>query len=203
MKSNTQIQLLADDNVENFIGLINGAADSLLKAGQMLARLVANDPDIITQIKERAKNIPPSFLTKLLMVGEGSLHPALVMNGCAAYRQIAKLPYSQQERIIKANAVELVVDAQSGDAIKVPVIELDPSQVKQVISEEGLRSRDAQQAYRRKLGFANASKEAVKKIDTPAYRITSKGIDIFRPCHFSNTDLIRLIGEIENHRKSA
>ena len=202
MKSNTQIQLLADDNVENFIGLINGAADSLLKAGQMLARLVANDPDIITQIKERAKNIPPSFLTKLLMVGEGSLHPALVMNGCAAYRQIAKLPYSQQERIIKANAVEVVVDAQSGDAIKVPVIELDPSQVKQVISEEGLRSRDAQQAYLRKQGFANAHKQAVKQVDTHPYKLTHNGVDVLRPCHLSKSDLLRLLTEIEAHRKS-
>lgn len=186
------MELKKTDSIESLISLITGARESLLAAGEMLVRLLANDPMAIERAKKAAPSIPPSLFNSLLKVGERSLHPELLLNNCPAYRRLRNLSYTVQEATLKSRDVELVVDADSGDVLMVPVIELNNKQAVQVISQTGVRSRDDQRAHLRRSQTATHASNS----DTAAWFVKRDRLVITRECDLSKTQLLAALAEM-------
>lgn len=185
------VQLRSSDTVENLITLIGKAGEHLREAAGMLSRLVANDPQTVAKIREQAPTIPAGLLTNLLRVGERSLHPDLLLNNCLAYRKLRLLPYSTQERVLGAGVVEMVVNVETGDTLRVPITELTGPQASQVLSRDGIRSRDDQRAWLKRQQVS-----AVQPSDTAAWFVKKDRLIITRACEMSKAQLLAAVGEL-------
>jgi hypothetical protein len=185
-----------DDSVENIISLVRRGMSSLMESAAMTARLVAKEPDTLRKITEIAPEIPASFLANLVRVGEGSLHPSIMLNGCPAYRRLASLPFSSQESALKSGRVPVVIDAATGEALNVPLVDLSPAQVGQVFSLTGTRNKEEQQGFLRRKQVATAQAKAVEGIAGAPYSIRGKAVFCNAGCVLTQQDLIRLLGEM-------
>lgn len=184
------------DSVENIISLVRRGMSSLMESAAMTARLVAKEPDTLRKITEIAPEIPASFLANLVRVGEGSLHPSIMLNGCPAYRRLASLPFSSQESALKSGRVPVVIDAATGEALNVPLVDLSPAQVGQVFSLTGTRNKEEQQGFLRRKQVATAQAKAVEGIAGAPYSIRGKAVFCNAGCVLTQQDLIRLLGEM-------
>lgn len=184
------------DSVENIISLVRRGMSSLMESAAMTARLVAKEPDTLRKITEIAPEIPASFLANLVRVGEGSLHPSIMLNGCPAYRRLAALPFSSQESALKSGRVPVVIDAATGEALNVPLVDLSPAQVGQVFSQTGTRNKDEQQAFMRRKQIATAQSAQIAGITGAPYSIRGKAVFCNAGCVLTQQDLIRLLGEM-------
>ena len=184
------------DSVENIISLVRRGMSSLMESAAMTARLVAKEPDTLRKITEIAPEIPASFLANLVRVGEGSLHPSIMLNGCPAYRRLAALPFSSQEAALKSGRVPVVIDAATGEALNVPLVDLSPAQVGQVFSQTGTRNKDEQQAFMRRKQIATAQSAQIAGITGAPYSIRGKAVFCNAGCVLTQQDLIRLLGEM-------
>jgi hypothetical protein len=185
-----------DDSVENVISLVRRGMSSLMESAAMTARLVAKEPDTLRKITEIAPEIPASFLANLVRVGEGSLHPSIMLNGCPAYRRLAALPFSSQEAALKSGRVPVVIDAATGEALNVPLVDLSPAQVGQVFSQTGTRNKDEQQAFMRRKQISAAQSAQIAGITGAPYSIRGKAVFCNAGCVLTQQDLIRLLGEM-------
>jgi len=167
-----------------------------MESAAMTARLVAKEPDTLRKITEIAPEIPASFLANLVRVGEGSLHPSIMLNGCPAYRRLASLPFSSQESALKSGRVPVVIDAATGEALNVPLVDLSPAQVGQVFSLTGTRNKEEQQGFLRRKQVATAQAKAVEAIAGAPYSIRGKAVFCNAGCVLTQQDLIRLLGEM-------
>jgi hypothetical protein len=184
------------DSVENIISLVRRGMSSLMESAAMTARLVAKEPDTLRKITEIAPEIPASFLANLVRVGEGSLHPSIMLNGCPAYRRLASLPFSSQESALKSGRIPVVIDAATGEALNVPLVDLSPAQVGQVFSLTGTRNKEEQQGFLRRKQVATAQAKAVEAIVGAPYSIRGKAVFCNAGCVLTQQDLIRLLGEM-------
>jgi hypothetical protein len=195
MKTET-VALQRTDSVGSFIALVSSSVKDLVESANMLVRLRANDEDVLRKITEIAPEIPASFLANLVRVGEGSLHPSIMLNGCPAYRRLAALPFSSQESALKSGRVPVVIDAATGEALNVPLVDLSPAQVGQVFSQTGTRNKDEQQAFMRRKQIATAQSAQIAGITGAPYSIRGKAVFCNAGCVLTQQDLIRLLGEM-------
>jgi hypothetical protein len=179
------------DSIAAFLKLLAASSAQLHDAAAMLCRLQSEDENTIAQIIEAQPSCPAAFLAKLLRVGERSLHPDLLLNGCPAYLRLSSLPFSTQENILRAGSVDLVTNAESGDLVRAQLVDLTASQVSQVITPAGVRTRDQQRAYLKRRNV-----RGTEEIVGPIYKITRQGVTIFRPCEITRADLARILGEM-------
>jgi len=189
MKTQIEIHNALPDSVESFLTLLQGSANTLLQAAQMLVRLKENDPNIIEQVVSAGAS--PRLVGDLLRVGEGSLNPSLLFDNSAAAKKVKQLPVSAQAEIIKRGAVEVVMAGSGGDTIMVPLHAMSPEQVKQALGPTGQQSRADQLAYLRR-----NSRPAGPDIDQPAYLARKDRLIINRPCELSRLQVIRLLEEM-------
>jgi hypothetical protein len=185
----TELQV---DSIEALRGLLRESGNKLQQAADMLARLHKQDPGIIEKLTSGPEALPEGFINGLMRVAERSLHPTLLFNRCPAYRRLSVMAYASQSEIIEKGSVELVVDAESGDVIKIPLVKLEGAQLEQAISHAGLRSRDEQRAYMKRRQVS----APVEKIVGPAYVIRRDKLTILRPCEISRLDVLRLLEQM-------
>ena len=162
----------------------------------MMARVYAQDPDAIRKAQEAAPHIPASLFAKLLKIGEGSMHPSLLLNGCVAYQRLATLPYHSQDQAIKAGRVPVVINAATGESLSVPLVELTPAQATQVISTTGVRTKQEQQSFLRSRQVDTSRAEATEKIVGPLYSIRGRNVEFNVGCTLSQQDLLRILSEM-------
>ena len=188
--------VLAADSVQAFLSLVNVGVEQITAAAKMLHRLVAADESTIAKVREQAPHIPIGFLEMLLRVGEGSLHAELMLNGCPAYRRLRTMPFSMQESALRHRTVDLVADPEKSDVLRVPMTELTLAQTNQVLDSSGVRDRDAQLAYLRRLRASKAVDEVTKDIRGTPYHVRKHEVVVVRPCVLTKADIIRLLGEM-------
>jgi hypothetical protein len=187
------VALKKTDSIESFIALLGRAGEQLREAAEMLARLVAHDPQALAKIREQSPSIPAGLLTNLLRVGERSLHPDLLLNSCRAYQKLRLLPYSTQEHLLQVGAVDLVINHETGDTLRVPLTELTKPQVAQVFTREGVRSCDDQRAWlkRQQVAYPNQT-----KADPAAFFVRKDRLIITRACEMSKAQLLAVLAEV-------
>lgn len=120
------------------------------------------------------------FWVKLTRVGDGLLHPQLVMIGGKAASYLGKLPIDEQDRYLRERVPVVVRRGRGFDVKLVDVAEMSEDQRRQVfkVSDSGevaVRDEEAQKAY-----FANRAAQLVveqarldgmKKVERVGWRV--------------------------------
>lgn len=192
--STTTMSLQPNDSIENFLSLLKSISEHLLAAAQMLSRLAHHDPVIIDKIREQAPAVSPGFLSNLLRVGEGSLHPKLLMNSNAAYSRLRALPYTVQEQVLAVGAVDLAVNADSSASIRVPLTELAPDQIARVFCTSGVRSVDEQRALMKRRELTEA--KPTTRAEAFPWLVKKDKVTILRAVELTRKDLLRILEEM-------
>ena len=185
------------DTIEGVVSLLRSGLDSTIEACSALARLVRQDPENLARLKEAAPNVPPAFIAKMLRVGEKTMHPGLLLNSYAANAQLARLPLSIQERVIKTGSAEVVTDPDSGDFDRVSLVDLTPAQAKQVFADDGPRDKMDQRAWLKRHVTAQAQTAVINSIQGAAYVCRKSGVvSVLRPCELTRKELLRILEEL-------
>jgi len=189
MTTENKTQLQSGDSIHNLLSLLSEGLDAIVKSGEMLLRLHSADNDIFNKILDQNSKLSRGFLSSLLKIGEHTLHPDLLLNGCPAYKRIASLPYAVQESIIKQKAIDVVINP-AGDVLRVPVTDLTPAQIKQTIDIGGIRSRDTQRAV------VKQSLTKAPPQNDPTHKVFKDKVVIYRACEFTRRELLRMVEEM-------
>jgi hypothetical protein len=192
MSTNHALALQPGDSIEALLGLLRDINNGIKAAAQMLFRIHQHDPEVVVKLRERAGH-PEWFINGLLRVGEGSMHPALLLGTAPAYGALKRLPYTVQERVLKAGAVEVVIDAETGDHIRVPLVELKGPQVVQVLGPTGPRSLDEQRALLKRTAPARCSGR--RTVELP-YLVKKDRLVVNAPCELTRVQLLKLLEEM-------
>lgn len=182
-----------EENIKLLLDYLRRVGEYMEEAARLLCKMVDEDDGILAKIREKEPRLTEAFLTSLIRVGEGSMRKELLLNSCPAYRRLRSLPYTSQAAILDSGAIEVVVDIESGDALRVSVVDLTPDQVKQVFSVDGKRSKDEQRAFLRRATSPSPKINA----EPPAYFVKKDVVYVTRaPLQFSKAELLNLLAEI-------
>ena len=188
--------LKSTDSVEMFFSLVSQGAEVILHAGQMLVRLIKSGQ---TSVEDLAQRYPgrftPGFIDGLLRIGEGSLHPQLVFTPCPAHAILARSSYAVQSQALAKPVVDVIIDAETGDVLRVPLTAMSGKVAQQVVTRTGIRSREQQLMFlkRQRIG----TKPAPVADPSEPWIVRKDHVEILREhTRLSKQDLLRLLAQI-------
>lgn len=175
-----EIEGISKADREVLADILNDArlsAERLARAAQKWVMLSeATRAKVIEQCNPSLRD----FWGRLTRVGEGLLHPQLVMIGGKAASCLGKLPLEDQERYLRERVPVVIRRGRGFDVRLVDVAEMTDEQRRQVfkVSDSGVvtvRDEEAQKAY-----FANRAAQllverervdAMKKVERVGWRV--------------------------------
>ena len=158
------------DAIKEFGKFFNDGLESIKKACKIYVDAIDYDPTLIDKFREEYPNITESAWVRFEQVGRGLLHESLLTDYSMGAKKLKNLPYSQQEKFSK-NGIELLT--KTNDILKVEVSSLTKEQVKQVFTNDHVRTLAEQRAYIESQETYNA-----KPVDDVPYMIKNKKLFI-------------------------
>lgn len=188
--------VLITDSPRAFFGLLRAGIEQIHEAAKMLKRLVDKDPDMLTKLRDMEPTVAKSVYSQLLRVAEGHLLPQLLLNSAPAFKRMQTLPVTIQSALLKRGAVDLVINGESGEHLRVPLIEIETKHLPQLFDENGARDIDGQRAYLRRQ--ARTSEEAAPLATSADFPWAVKGgrLQIQRPCELTKRELKRILSQM-------
>lgn len=105
-------------------------------------------------------------------------------------RAMESLPYSDQERLVKGEPVEVLVLKETGpETIMIPAKDLSAGHAAQVFSGGSIRTLPEQRSY---LEAVRAKVSPIKSNGLP-YTVEDSGIRIIGPCYLSFRELRKIM----------
>ena len=172
--------------------LIFKGVECWLKAGEIIAKNMDENPDFIEQVSDRYPDISTETLYRFEQIGRKQLCPALLLNDSPGVRRLRKLPFELQSKYA-TDPIPLLTE--SGETLSVDVRNLTPEQALQVFSSDHIRSPGEQRAF---IEDRKATSKAIPATGGLPYRIVGKTLVVMQSCKFSVRDLAKLLSEIEN-----
>ena len=146
--------------VNEFRDALLSGLEGIMRAAEVYVAAVDEDPRNADVFRDELSDfVPASAWAMFEAVGRRQMHPKLLMGGMADRKKSAavkRLPYSQQERVFAGERVELVVE--SGDLLKVSLLDCTADQAEQICSRAGFRSQSQQRAWLEEKRLAAARK---------------------------------------------
>lgn len=175
-----EVEGLSKHEREVLTDILNDARLSAERLAKAAAKWVDLSEASREKIVEQSTPSLREFWARLTRVGEGLLHPQLVMIGGRAATALGKLPLEDQERYLRERVPVLVRRGRGFDMRLVDVAEMTEDQRRQVfkVSDGGevtVRDEEAQKNY-----FANRAAqllvereraEALKKVERVGWRV--------------------------------
>jgi hypothetical protein len=140
------------DPVDEFLRAIKAGIDCWREAGEILCRLVENDPGVFGAISRRVPWLTYDILLAFQRIGQKQLCPYLLLDGSAASKRLAFLPYEKQVAIYNEKSVQIAFETNDG-SYEVRDMDwhfLTRSEAELVFDETGVRSFDEQVAILKK-----------------------------------------------------
>ncbi|MBU3720762.1 MAG: helix-turn-helix transcriptional regulator [Burkholderiaceae bacterium] len=164
--------------------------DSWLEAGKLIKDLVDDHGISQEEIAERA-GLPPVVVGKLEMLGRERIMPQLLLATYPAATFLPRLDCSLQKAVL-ANGVDVLLE--NGETLRISAPNLTRLQCQQVFDRDGVRTPAAQKAWIEsealRLGLSR-----VPEVST-TYQIRKGKVFIPAPCHLTQKDLVRMLGEL-------
>lgn len=160
--------------------ILNDARLSAERLAKAAAKWVNLSEDTRAKIVAQCNPSLRDFWARLTRVGDGVLHPQLVMIGGKAASCLGKLPLDDQERYLRERVPVVIRRGRGFDVRLVDVAEMTEEQRRQTfkVSDNGavvVRDEEAQKAY-----FANRAAQllverekadAMKKVERVGWRV--------------------------------
>jgi hypothetical protein len=162
------------------VDILNDARLSAERLAKAAAKWVGLSPATRARVVEQCNPSLRDFWARLTRVGEGLLHPQLVMIGGKAATCLGKLPLEDQDRYLRERLPVVVRRGRGFDTRLVDVAEMTEDQRRQVfkVADSGavvVRDEEAQKSY-----FANRAAQllvereradAMKKVVRVGWRV--------------------------------
>jgi len=167
----------ANESILQFIALFKQGVEAWIKAGEILVKLVEDDPHAYDYIIQKCPQLNAGILGRFEQMGRKTLHPQLLLTASPGFAKLQKLPFSLQERYIE-EPVPLVVHTDEGtDILLVQAKNMTKEQANQVFAPGRIRTEGEQKALLMQQR-SNAARP-INKDSAPAWTIKS-GRVIFR-----------------------
>lgn len=180
---------------KQFIDLVIQGIACWVRAGEIAAKAVEEDPKFIDRVCKSNPDITKETVNRFVLIGQRKLHPQLCLSETPGVKRLRRLPYPVQEKHV-VTPVDLVIkDDGKVKVLNVDVRNLTPHQASQVFSADGIRTEAEQRAWLED----KAAKRAVPTVssDTP-WRITrDRELVVSEPCRLSRRDVARILAEME------
>lgn len=136
-------------SIESFINMVREGISLWHRAGELLIKLVDDNPNIYSDIIQRNSGITFEMLLVFERIGRKQIYPPLLMDNSPGARRLLEMPYDVQERFSK-EPVDVVVngDMLAPSVEKRYVKELSASDAKIVFGTSRVRSVSEQVEYR-------------------------------------------------------
>lgn len=163
-------------SIETFVVLVKSGIELWTKAGEMLVKLVEQNPNIYSEIIAKSPTITFEMLLAFERMGRKQIYPPLLMDNSPAAKMLLELPYDMQERFSKEQ-VELVV-SEDGDTEKRYLKELNAFEAKQMFDSDGIRPVEKQKEYLKthfRAGRKKATQNRAKCLGIFSIKISPSG----------------------------
>jgi len=148
MTKTTSSTAIQTTSVETFVTLVQCGMEMWMRAGEMLVKLVSENPNIYSEIIVRNPSITFEMLLAFEKMGRKQIYPPLLMDTSFGAKKLLDLPYDVQERFSK-EPIELFLPANNGSVTteKKYLKELNRYEADVVFSDTGVRTVEAQRDY--------------------------------------------------------
>ena len=167
------------DTPEAFVSLLKSGITQIVEAARMLQRLVKENPNAIADIRKIDPTIAPSVFTKLLLVAEGRLMPALLFNEAPMFKRMQALPRTTQEDLLNQGYVEVVTNTD--DVLRVQLADVEIHHLPQLFRPHAhtLRDPDEQRAFIRR--NAHMAREVISSVTVSDFPWVIRGNKVVFP----------------------
>lgn len=138
---------IKQNGVNEFVALIEKGIECWMKAGEMYVRMLSEDPEMPDKIVQEYPSITKSILRRFEQLGNGTLHPKLLMSNCIGARCLRAMPYSEQEEYFQEPLKYLVSTNDGTESLMIGYASVDAEQAKQLFARDHVRSLGEQRAY--------------------------------------------------------
>lgn len=138
-------------SIETFVVLVRSGIELWSRAGEMLVKLVEENPNVYAEIIEKNQSITFEMLLAFERMGRKQIYPPLLMDTSPGAKKLLELPYEMQEKFCK-EPVEVVI-SDNGDSPIVEkryVKELTGYEARVVFSDERPRTVSEQVEFKKK-----------------------------------------------------
>ena len=194
---------------EALVDIMNDVKLSAEKLQSAARRWVELSLETRAKVRKHSNPSLREFWVRLERVGEGALHPQVVMIGGKAGSILGKLPIEDQARYLSEGVDVVVRKGRGWDVRKLHVGELNESQRRQVFKEDDqggvvVRDREMQEIYMARRAAAElVSREradALKKVDRKGWRVEGGRVYV-KPDAAKNglrmTDLLLMVRDLK------
>ena len=199
-----KLTLRKGDSADALVELITSNIQGLVHAGEMLCRMVVNNPNCIEDLCVSHPKIPRRVFSDLLRVGERSLSPELFAVSQPSLMRLRSLPYTAQRQVLDSEGLEVAVSHDTFEAVIIPLNELRGEQLKQVIATDGIRSLPAQREYLVQLAARKAAKASVSRppcSKIPTWRVLTGRVEVTRPTALFLEDLEAMVKALRKQKQ--
>lgn len=138
----------SEETIEKFVAVLYEGVAAWEKAGKLLVKLLDRNPGVKKRIVEDHPEISMGVLSRLEMVGRGTVKPEFLLSDAANYRAARALPVSDQAELLRDPKVPLVVRENGRtEVLSVDFRNLQGGQVRQVFAGDHVRSDAEQRAW--------------------------------------------------------
>lgn len=141
-------EIVAGDPVDDFLRAIKAGIDCWREAGEILCKLLEDDPQVFGTISRRVPWLSTDILMAFQRIGQRQLCPYLLLDGSAASKRLAYMPYDTQVEIYNKKSVQLAYEALDGSYAwrDISWHFLTRSEAELVFNDSGLRTFEEQVA---------------------------------------------------------
>lgn len=176
-----------------FIAEFKVGVSGIIKASNVLVRLIEADPEARTRLIEEY-NIPRSTISTLERIGNKQLRPELAFSDA----RLRALPMSEQERILSGKIDVLVIkDSGETDVLQVDLKTTTAEIKNQVLNGDHIRPLNEQKAWL--VGKNNQKSRSDTEIETVPWRTYGrKQVEVIKAHTVLNrSDLLSMMKAIE------
>ena len=177
--------------INAFAACIVDGIESWVKAGEIVAELLAADPDAIDDICTAIPGLQRDVVYRFEAIGRKEIHPRLLLSDAPGIKKLASMPYSVQEAYID-NPISVTVACNgNADVLLVKAESLTSDQCRQVFAKNHVRDAGEQRAWieseRQKKSIASESPEVLP------YSVVGGKVTFRRNCTITKREMKQIL----------
>lgn len=183
--------------ITEFVALIAKGIECWTKAGEIVVRLVDESGMTIETIADQSNYLTEDIVAKFEQMGRKQLVPELLVLDYPATRHIAKLPYSEQRRLLDGTVELMVLTEKGSDTLRVATENLTSAQCRQVFDGNTVRTVAAQRAWLQDRQQEERMRAAIVDQAQLPWRIKGRRVVFAHACEMSARELAHILSQME------
>lgn len=193
-------QMVKWQDVGKEIGkLVYDGIDSWLRAGEMVAEVLAADDAPTVEALADSAGLSPDIVRRFEQIGRREIYPQLLAHTSEGARKLASCSYREQKQYMNDSVPVAIVRDGDVDVLDVKVDSLTREQCRQVFASHHVRNISEQRAWIETQAQKERERrelEAAEIYETP-YHVKGKRVLFRKGAELSRKELVHLLNELE------